>query len=830
MRAFASSESEGLIGWMWRTIPIFRGKQRRHRLSAFAAEKTDVALALKQAGLDERGRKKQSKIAFDDESTINSKSGSGSKESPRIVGAVSTVEDEGVAGPTKASDSSSKYVEVSKSAAATTPAHSHSAAQLARERASKFGFIFIGLRPTAFITSLLFFFISCWCAIVTVFFDNDSNLKLFLFALMWITQTMIIAVQLPYEALIENSKKIVVGLATLAHSTLLLAIQSDGTKSQFFYTIMAIFAVLVIFLLFRRKIPLEMCQAPVRSVRKHEEQVKQREQKRLAQIANGGKKQRTASVSKSSRSASSSGEDLALKAATTRAASSSVSEESRSEGATEGHAAAATAAPKQEKMPAENAKAEGEPSQSLSRHSSDSLVESDAATSSARHHKQVSATSILLSPALAQAEVAIRQAKEKKRSESKAKEEADEKSAVEREIARLEKEEQEKEAAEAMKEILAVCTFPPTFLQVFSRLFDGKPANVVSTYTEEAVHHLLQTALAAYQQSVRDHAEQMQKSAPTSSSVSQEAAQRLSQRLSQLVGDWNDVLQTYDDVFNTAMLRPTLTSTRSQHDLLTLVATLHANAAAHPSGFCLSDEQTDVQSAAIELMRHFDDLTPLLEQMHAEVTGHDALLADLAASRVQAKAAAADARAIAEAESVLGSSISSLAGAPRTAVVVAKKIELSLERQVLKAKATRAQAEANVAARSNMPTTVSTSSPSLALMSPLSPSVRRQPSVSAGYKHTAGFQQLHMLLKRPLDPLTSAPSSLPQIRVGRRVPPTDSPIASPSHAGAPGSPLFVRRSSSSSEIAVPSPIQSPTGVHLQGGFSPLSSPSKKSQQ
>ena len=319
-----------------------------------------------------------------------------------------------------------------------------------------------------------------------------------------------------------------------------------------------------------------------------------------------------------------------------------------------------------------------------------------------------------------------------------------------------------------------------------------------------------------------------------SSSSPAEVSVRVSQRLSKLVGDWKDAMEAYEDVFNTAMLRPTLTSTRSQHNLLVLVVALHTHISANPSGLCLSDEQTDVQAAAVELMRGFNDLTPLLEQMYAEISGNDAILAELAAARISAKAAEADARAVAEAESVLGDSISSLLpGAARTAIIVEKKIELSFERQAAKAKARRAQAEANVAARrNNRSSSGATSLPSPGPHSPLPPLARRQPSVSASYKPTIGLQQLNMLLlKRPiLAPLTTAPTSLPQVRIGgRALPLMDSPIASPSHSGAPSSPPYARRSDSSSDLS-PSPIQSPTGVELRERFSPLSSPSRTAKQ
>lgn len=54
-------------------------------------------------------------------------------------------------------------------------------------------------------------------------------------------------------------QKVVIGLGTLAHSTLLLAVQSDGQKSGYFYALLAVFSILVLIILGRRQL-LETCR------------------------------------------------------------------------------------------------------------------------------------------------------------------------------------------------------------------------------------------------------------------------------------------------------------------------------------------------------------------------------------------------------------------------------------------------------------------------------------------------------------------------------------------------------------------------------------------
>lgn len=72
---------------------------------------------------------------------------------------------------------------------------------------------------------------------------------------MWTAQTIAVAVHLPYHAWTENLQKVVIGLGTLAHSTVLLAVQTDGTESAYFYVLLILFSIIICLTMVRRKLP-----------------------------------------------------------------------------------------------------------------------------------------------------------------------------------------------------------------------------------------------------------------------------------------------------------------------------------------------------------------------------------------------------------------------------------------------------------------------------------------------------------------------------------------------------------------------------------------------
>ena len=141
-------------------------------------------------------------------------------------------------------------------ASAAAGAHPISSSLLSSS-SSRFGYLFHSLRLSHFAFGLATFALHVWVAAVTVFVsDADPLLKLFLFGLAWAALTVATAVQLPYASLHDNARKVAIGMATLAHSAVLLAAQSGGATSAYLFLLLALFVMLVLALLFRRQIPL----------------------------------------------------------------------------------------------------------------------------------------------------------------------------------------------------------------------------------------------------------------------------------------------------------------------------------------------------------------------------------------------------------------------------------------------------------------------------------------------------------------------------------------------------------------------------------------------
>ena len=151
-----------------------------------------------------------------------------------------------------------KYLRGAAAGPASAAAGAHPvSASLLSSSSSRFGYLFYSLRLSHFAFGLATFALHVWVAAVTVFVsDADPLLKLFLFGLAWAALTVATAVQLPYASLHDNARKVAIGMATLAHSAILLAAQSGGPRSAYLFLLLALFVLLVLALLFRRQIPL----------------------------------------------------------------------------------------------------------------------------------------------------------------------------------------------------------------------------------------------------------------------------------------------------------------------------------------------------------------------------------------------------------------------------------------------------------------------------------------------------------------------------------------------------------------------------------------------
>ena len=100
------------------------------------------------------------------------------------------------------------------------------------------------------------FAVQLFVALVSVFVpDSSTTLKLFLFGLVWSSNTITVAITLPFQAWLDNVKKVIIGLASLTHSIVLLAVQTGGTKSNYFIYSLVLFACVCLLLLFRRSLP-----------------------------------------------------------------------------------------------------------------------------------------------------------------------------------------------------------------------------------------------------------------------------------------------------------------------------------------------------------------------------------------------------------------------------------------------------------------------------------------------------------------------------------------------------------------------------------------------
>lgn len=222
MRSFANARTSGVLGWLRARFTILQGKKKISRkkglrLSADAAgQTTATGGGGVVSGIDSSPIKPSALVAFSAESA------------------------------TAAASAVSSSAELAE----PTPEQIHN------DRVNRFGYLFSGYRYSHFASCLLVFVVQLNVAAITVLIPDSRPLqKLFAFGLLWAVHTLIIAVQLPFEAWTVNARKIFISLATLAHSTVLLAVQSDGSKSTFLFVLLALFSALVVLLLVRRRIP-----------------------------------------------------------------------------------------------------------------------------------------------------------------------------------------------------------------------------------------------------------------------------------------------------------------------------------------------------------------------------------------------------------------------------------------------------------------------------------------------------------------------------------------------------------------------------------------------
>jgi hypothetical protein len=138
-------------------------------------------------------------------------------------------------------------------------AQSAAALRVHLRRELLYGFLFLSYRDATYATGPLLLLSSCGVACITVFAappsDGEaeaSRRSLFLFGMLWTIQTGLTAHYLPYHSLMSNGKEVALGLAALAHTILMLGLQSGGTGSAYLVGLLVVFGCLSIAVFLRQ--------------------------------------------------------------------------------------------------------------------------------------------------------------------------------------------------------------------------------------------------------------------------------------------------------------------------------------------------------------------------------------------------------------------------------------------------------------------------------------------------------------------------------------------------------------------------------------------------
>jgi uncharacterized membrane protein YgcG len=127
------------------------------------------------------------------------------------------------------------------------------AARKQRMREAAFGFLFLEFRHAAFFSIALVFLSSLTFAAVNVYLLSTLP-KLFCFGLIWTAQLLCMLLWLPYADWRMNLKNVVVGFGSLAHSVVLLGLQTDGSTSALFFVLLLFFLLLLALLCVRGQV------------------------------------------------------------------------------------------------------------------------------------------------------------------------------------------------------------------------------------------------------------------------------------------------------------------------------------------------------------------------------------------------------------------------------------------------------------------------------------------------------------------------------------------------------------------------------------------------
>jgi hypothetical protein len=129
---------------------------------------------------------------------------------------------------------------------------------LTQYREDSFGFLWRGYRAQHFTACLEVFLANICFALVSVFIADNSLLKLFLFGLINGASTLTVALQLPYEEFVTNSRKVILGISAIVHVGILISVQVNGATSGYLFGTIVL-CVLVFLVLLRHRLPCTSC-------------------------------------------------------------------------------------------------------------------------------------------------------------------------------------------------------------------------------------------------------------------------------------------------------------------------------------------------------------------------------------------------------------------------------------------------------------------------------------------------------------------------------------------------------------------------------------------
>jgi hypothetical protein len=224
-RAFSDQGNTGMMGWLRRIMPCLRGSQIH-----------------KQYGVHPYIVPIPSPMSSTAEAT-----------SPMSATGVSL--QWAVAKKMGALASVSAGDEMQKSAVHTADSNEVSPEKLQEYRENTFGFLWLSFRPAASMTGpMLTLLLNCYFALLGVFLDDASLVKVFLFGLAWTVQTGAVALYLPFDSWWNNVKSVLVGVASVAHATLLISVQRGGYLSGYMSALITLFCIVCIIALFRERL------------------------------------------------------------------------------------------------------------------------------------------------------------------------------------------------------------------------------------------------------------------------------------------------------------------------------------------------------------------------------------------------------------------------------------------------------------------------------------------------------------------------------------------------------------------------------------------------